>query len=281
MANKPSRKQSNRKSLESYEDTPQKERRFKNNRPKLTHEELFNIKLAKIKPITENQKITFEEYDAGQNLLLYGTAGTGKTFISLYLAMEEVLAGRGPYRKVVVVRSVVPTRDMGFLPGSAKEKSFVYEAPYNAICSELINRGDAYEILKRKGVVEFITSSFVRGITLRDCIVVVDEFQNMTFEEQNSIITRVGDNCKIIFCGDCKQNDLRREETGFNKFHKILSRMNSFSLIEFGIDDIVRSQMVKEYIITCEEYENRRYETKKIPLEPLEPDLGEPDLEVN
>jgi phosphate starvation-inducible protein PhoH len=273
MANKPSRKQSTRKSLESYEDTPQKERRFKNNRPKLTHEEQFNIKLAKIKPITENQKITFEEYDAGQNLLLYGTAGTGKTFISMYLAMGEVLAGRGPYRKVVVVRSVVPTRDMGFLPGSAKEKSFVYEAPYNAICSELINRGDAYEILKRKGVVEFITSSFVRGITLRDCIVVVDEFQNMTFEEQNSIITRVGDNCKIIFCGDCKQNDLRREETGFNKFHKILSRMNSFSLIEFGIDDIVRSQMVKEYIITCEEYENRRYETKKIPLEPVEPDL--------
>ena len=242
--------------LESYEELPQKERRF-SKQHKASYEEQNHIRLSRIEPITANQKKTFETFETGKNLLLYGTAGTGKTFISLYLALHEVISGYSDYRKVVIVRSVVPTRDMGFLPGTAKEKSFVYEAPYHAICSELINRGDAYEILKKKNIVEFMTSSFVRGITLRDCIVVVDEFQNMTDDELHSVITRVGDNCKVVFCGDCRQNDLKKETTGFHKFLQILSTMRSFGIVEFNIDDIVRSETVKEYIIKREQYETK------------------------
>jgi len=229
-----------------------------------SYEEQLNISLASISPITENQRRTFNLYDNGKNLLLYGRAGTGKTFISLYLALGEVLSGSSTYKKVVVVRSVVPTRDMGFLPGSAKEKSMVYESPYYAICTELVGRGDAYEMLKRKGVIEFMTSSFVRGITLKDCIVIVDEFQNMVDEELHSIITRVGDNCKVIFCGDCRQNDLRKEQTGFYKFLKILSTMSSFGIVEFAIEDIVRSSTVKEYIIKREIYETKTLSTQPI-----------------
>jgi phosphate starvation-inducible protein PhoH len=146
---------------------------------------------------------------------------------------------------------------MGFLPGSAEEKSAVYEAPYNAICTEILGRGDAYGLMKKKGIIEFMTSSFVRGITLKDCIVIVDEIQNMNFSELNSVVTRVGDNCRMIFSGDFKQNDLRREESGFKKFISIVSDIPSVSAIAFGIEDIVRSVFVKEYIIKCEEYDNR------------------------
>jgi len=221
-----------------------------------TQEEKNNLNLSAILPITENQKKTFKEYSQSKNLLLYGTAGTGKTFISLYLAFNEILKQTSKYKKVIVVRSVVPTRDMGFLPGNNKEKAQVYEAPYHSICSEILGRDDAYTLLKSKNMIEFITSSFVRGITLKDCIVIVDEFQNMVDEELHSIITRVGNNCKIIFCGDYTQNDLRKEKTGFHKFIKIISSMNSFGVVSFDINDIVRSSLVKEYIIKRESYEN-------------------------
>jgi len=220
-----------------------------------SYEEQNKLALANIIPITENQKNTYRLYRQNKNLLLYGTAGTGKTFVSLYLALSEVLSGYSKYKKIIIIRSVVPTRDMGFLPGNSKDKSAVYEAPYNSILSELLGRSDAYTLLKSKGIVEFMTSSFVRGITLKDCIVIVDEFQNMVDEELHSVITRVGDNCKILFCGDCRQNDLRKEKTGFYKFVQILSSMHSFGIIEFNIADIVRSETVRDYIIKREIYE--------------------------
>jgi len=209
------------------------------------------LDLKNINPLTVNQSNAFADFDYGYNLFLYGYAGTGKSFIGLYLALDEVLEANSKYNKVVIVRSVVPTRDMGFLPGNSKEKSKEYEAPYAEICSELFGRGDAYGILKQKGVLDFITTSFVRGITLRNCIVIVDEIQNMTKEELNSIITRVGENCKIIFCGDVRQCDLKayRETSGISDFIQIIHSMKSFSFIEFQIEDIVRGPIVKEYII--------------------------------
>ena len=211
--------------------------------------------LSNIAPITDNQDKAFSAFALDKNLLLHGSAGTGKTFLSLYLALMEVLNGHGDYEKVYIVRSVVPTRDMGFLPGSAKDKSKVYEAPYYSICTELFNRGDAYDILKTKNVVEFMTTSFIRGVTLNNCVVIVDEMQNMTFQELDSVLTRIGENCKIIFSGDFKQSDLLRESErrGILDFIRILSRINSFEHIEFTREDIVRSRLVKEYIIAKEE----------------------------
>lgn len=179
-------------------------------------------------------------------------AGTGKSFISLYLSLKEVIKTDSVYKKVVIVRSVVPTRDMGFLPGNNKEKAKVYEAPYYAICTELFGRGDAYEVLKSRGIVDFISTSFIRGITLNDSIIVVDEIANLTLHELDSIITRVGKNCKIIFSGDFSQSDFTREQdrNGLKDFMKIIDRMKSFEFIEFDENDIVRSSMVKEYIIS-------------------------------
>lgn len=211
----------------------------------------LGIDLKSIVPLTQNQSQVFEDFDHNYNLFLYGYAGTGKSFIGLYLALDDVLDTSQRYNKVVIIRSVVPTRDMGFLPGNSKEKAKEYEAPYTEICSELFGRADAYSILKQKGVVEFISTSFVRGITLRNCIVVVDEIQNMTAGELNSIITRIGDNCKIIFCGDLRQCDLKpyRETSGISDFIQIIHSMKSFSFTEFQIEDIVRSNTVREYII--------------------------------
>lgn len=210
-----------------------------------------SFKLKSIQPITSNQEVVFEEWNDGQNLLLHGVAGTGKTFLGFYLGLTEVFDQDSPYRSVTIVRSAVPTRDMGFLPGNLKEKSRAYELPYYAIATELYGRGDAYEILKNRNDVEFITTSHVRGVTLNNTVVVVDEIQNLTFHELDSIITRCGKNCKIILCGDFRQNDLadQGEDSGIKQFMNIIKKMSMFSFVEFNNDDIVRSKLVKEYII--------------------------------
>lgn len=208
----------------------------------------MNFELKRIEPLTDNQQKVFESRDDHQ--LLYGVAGTGKTFLSMYLALDDIV-NREYYSKFYIVRSVVSSRNMGFLPGNEKEKAAVYEEPYNAACSELFGRGDAYGYLKQKGVIEFKTTSFIRGITLDNCVVFVDEFQNMTAHELNSVITRVGKNCRLILSGDCRQDDLQqhREKSGAWDTMQIVKRMDSFRCVEFGFDDIVRSDFVKEYII--------------------------------
>jgi len=212
----------------------------------------INFKLRHIEPLTENQRLTFDHYSREKNLMLHGIAGTGKSFISCYLAMRQLIEDNSRYKKLIIVRSVVPTRDMGFLPGNNKEKTKVYEAPYQAIFTELFGRGDAYEYLKQRGVVEFISTSFIRGITLNSCIVVVDEIANCTLHELDSVITRVGNNCKIMFCGDFRQSDFTKdhEKNGLIDFMKIINKMKSFEFIDFDENDIVRSSLVKEYIIT-------------------------------
>lgn len=212
----------------------------------------LGLNLTNVKPLTENQSIAFEAYDNGKNLMLHGIAGTGKSYIALYLALRDILSGISNQKKVVIVRSVVEVRKMGFLPGNQKEKAAVYEAPYHAICSELFGRGDSYDVLTRKGVVEFISTSFIRGVTLNNAIVVVDEAQNCNGHELDSVITRVGKNCRIIFSGDFRQSDFTtdQERNGLKDFMKIINEMNSFEFIEFEKEDIVRSSLVKEYIIS-------------------------------
>lgn len=239
--------------MEEVKRLTRKEKRLlKQNKQNTTTQEKLNFQLKKIEPLTKHQKESFEAYDQGKNLMLHGIAGTGKSFISMYLALDQILTDvDGPYKKIIIVRSVVPTRDMGFLPGNNKEKARVYEAPYYAICTELFNRGDAYDYLKNKNIVEFISTSFIRGITLNNCIIIVDEIANMTLHELDSVITRVGKNCKIIFSGDFRQSDFTKdhEKNGLPQFMRIVERMKSFAFIDFDENDIVRSSMVKDYII--------------------------------
>ena len=213
--------------------------------------------LRDITPLTDTQREVFESYNSGFNAVLHGCAGTGKTFLSSYLAIRDIMNKVDQKQKLIIVRSVVPTRDMGFLPGSISEKSKVYEAPYQAIFTELFGRGDAYEVLKQKHKVVFTTTSFVRGQTWDDAIILVDEFQNMSWQELNTIITRVGENSRIMFSGDGKQDDLTSTrystESGAAKFVNVLKQMDSFAAVDFGPDDIVRSDFVREYIQTCYE----------------------------
>lgn len=203
------------------------------------------LSLWETEPLTQNQILAFE---SDKHLVLHGVAGTGKTFISCYLAFDDMI--KGLYDRLIIIRSAVPTRDMGFLPGSEKEKSAVYEEPYKNIAIELFDRGDAYDILKTKGLVHFMTTSFIRGVTLKNSVILIDECQNMTFHELDSIITRVGRDCRIIFSGDFKQTDIKNN--GIRPFLRILKTMGSFDLINFEVKDIVRSDFVKEYIIARE-----------------------------
>ena len=213
--------------------------------------------LVKVKPITDNQKLVFEEYKKGQNLFLYGAAGTGKTFVSLYLALQQVLDSSTPYECVYLVRSAVPTREIGFLPGDEEDKTALFQVPYQNMVQFMFEQASdtafsmLYDRLKVQGSVMFLTTSFLRGITLDNAIIIVDECQNLNFHELDSIITRVGQDSKIIFCGDAAQTDLQKisERSGILDFQRILQHMDEFSLIEFGIEDIVRSGLVKSYII--------------------------------
>jgi phosphate starvation-inducible protein PhoH len=210
-----------------------------------------NLTLKSVSPKTLNQEKIFKDFTNGKNLLIHGLPGTGKSFISLYLALSEIDDFKS-YHNVTIIRSVVPSRDMGFLPGSIKEKSKIYELPYQSICAELYGRGDAYEILKNKGLIDFQTSSFLRGLTIDNSIIIVDECQNMTYQELSTIITRSGENARIIFCGDYRQTDLKydREKQGIFEFMDVLKKMNKyFTCIEFTEEDIVRSGLVKDFII--------------------------------
>ena len=199
------------------------------------------LELAEIEPLTRNQLVAFE---SDKNLVLHGCAGTGKTFISCYLAFDDMT--KNQYEKLVIIRSAVPTRDIGFLPGTEKEKSSVYEEPYYDIAIDLFERGDAYQILKTKRLVHFMTTSYIRGITLKNAVIMIDECQNMSFHELDSIITRVGEDCRVIFCGDFRQADLQKN--GLQDFIRILKAMDCFDLVEFEIRDIVRSGFVRDYI---------------------------------
>lgn len=188
--------------------------------------------------------------------VLYGSAGTGKTFISVYKALEDVLDKSSIYKQLVILRSAVPARDVGALPGDLEEKSQVYELPYIDICHSLFSRRDAYDRLKEQKAIQFALTSYIRGITLDSSIIVVDEIQNMNYQELYSVMTRVGENSKIIFCGDFKQTDIR--DSGLQKFLNVLHLMSDVCFYEFSTQDIVRSSIVKNFIIAEETYENEK-----------------------
>jgi len=216
--------------------------------------------LKQISPLNQNQRTFFELYDKQSTaMLLHGVAGTGKTYIALYKALEEVLDNTTNFERVIIVRSAVPSRDIGHLPGDEKEKTEVYTLPYVEICEDLFNHIQPFQRLQEQKSVAFMITSFVRGITLDNSIVIVDECQNMTDMELNSIMTRVGKNSKVIFCGDFRQTDLykKNDMSGLQKFLAIADMMPSFKTVEFTVDDIVRSKLVKEYIIARMEYESR------------------------
>lgn len=222
----------------------------------------FRLKLTDLKsfsPLTDNQQAFFEAYSAGDYfIMLTGSAGTGKSFIACYKAIEDVLEKSTSFHRVVIVRSAVQSRDVGFTPGSLEDKMSLYEQPYMQIFHNLFGRRNAYELLKEAGKIEFISTSFIRGMSYDDAIIIVDECQNMNWEELSTIMTRVGYRSKIIFCGDYRQSDLYRkagDKSGLGKFHAIAKTMTSFTNIEFTTDDIVRSSLVKDFLIAVDKFE--------------------------
>ena len=210
------------------------------------------MKVKAVEALTDNQRLFFRNFDKYEVLSLSGVAGTGKTYAALYKALHT-LEHNDNYRSIKIIRSNVSVRDAGFLPGTIKEKMSAYESPYVDACNELYGRGDAYEILKTKKVIEFHPTSYMRGVTFNNCIVIIDECQNMSQQELDTLITRFGQSCKMILCGDTNQDDLTnerfKERSGYSKILKILKNISSCYTIEFTIDDIVRSGFVREYII--------------------------------
>jgi len=211
-------------------------------------------------PLTNNQKKFYDAYKQGDYFVaLHGVAGTGKTFIALYKALEEVLDKSNPFEKIIIVRSAVPSREVGHLPGDLQEKTQIYQQPYQQICHTLFGRPDAYQRLEEQGYIDFISTSFIRGMSFDDAIIIVDEMQNLTYEEIDTVMTRVGYRSKIIWCGDYRQTDLNKRKndmSGILKFFDIAHHMGAFTRIEFTAEDIVRSSLVKDYILAKIRYED-------------------------
>ena len=214
--------------------------------------------LLDITPLTDTQESFFNDWGEGKNIFAYGAAGTGKTFIALYLALQDILDENSAYEKLYIVRSLVATREIGFLPGTHEDKASLYQIPYKNMVKHMFEMPDdnsfemLYENLKHQETVSFWSTSFLRGTTLDNAIIIVDECQNLNFHELDSIMTRIGQDSKICFCGDVNQSDLQKtnERNGILDFQRILSNMEEFSMIEFGVNDIVRSGLVKSYLIS-------------------------------
>ncbi len=219
--------------------------------------EITYSQLNQIKPVTDSQKVVFDTWKKGQNQFLFGCAGTGKTFVSLYLALSEVLRNETPYDKVVMVRSLIPTREIGFLPGDEEDKAALYQVPYSNMMQFMFEQPNEqafetlYNRIKAQGSFYFLSTSFLRGLTFDNSIIIVDECQNLNFHELDTIVTRIGQDSKIFFCGDFGQSDLTRmnERNGLMDFLQILQEMDEFNCMEFNIGDIVRSGFVRNYLI--------------------------------
>ena len=219
--------------------------------------EITYNQLNQIKPVTDSQKLVFDTWKKGQNQFLFGCAGTGKTFVSLYLGLSEVLRNETPYDKVIMVRSLIPTREIGFLPGDEEDKAALYQVPYSNMMQFMFEQPNEqafetlYNRIKAQGSYYFLSTSFLRGLTFDNSIIIVDECQNLNFHELDTIITRVGQDSKIVFCGDFSQSDLTKtnERNGLMDFLQILQEMEEFNCVEFNIGDIVRSGFVRNYLI--------------------------------
>lgn len=228
--------------------------------PKVCRARLKLDDLKKFEPLTDNQKIFFDAYNRGDYFIaLHGVAGTGKTLCSMYKAIEDILTRGTSFKRIIIIRSAVQGREIGYLPGGVEDKLNVYKQPYRDICEQLFGRRDAWERLEEQRRIELMSTSFVRGMSFDDAIIIVDECQNLCWSEIDTVMTRVGHQSKIIFCGDYRQTDLNKkinDMSGLLKFFSIADMMPSFTRVEFTIDDIVRSSLVKDYIIARMNYED-------------------------
>lgn len=215
--------------------------------------------LKSIKPLTEPQRQMIESYFMGNHILAEGSAGSGKSYIALWLALNTILSTDTPQDRIIILRSAVASRNVGFLPGTIEEKMEPFELPYKDIVADLTGRYTCYDEMKKAGRITFMPTSYLRGMTWDNAIVILDELQSCNLHELNSVITRCGKNTRFIAIGDNIQNDLiynKYDQSGLPTFMRIVERMEEFDIIKFTRNDVVRSGLVRAWIAAYEDEMN-------------------------
>jgi phosphate starvation-inducible PhoH-like protein len=213
----------------------------------------------KVKGLTEGQQDYLDAINENVVTLCSGLAGTGKTYIAVVRAVE--LLQEGQYKRIVIARPAVECgKSLGFLPGNEDEKVAPYMRPIKDILHELIDAKQLEEYIKNE-TIEFCALTYMRGRTLNNCIMILDEAQNATWEELMMFLTRIGKNSKIIISGDETQEDV---------FHKALAQclckfdtkpyIREIEVIYLDVEDIVRNGLIRKIIKRMGKYEENYFD---------------------
>lgn len=220
---------------------------------------VYSMSGRPIKPRTENQKKLVGAFDNNDMIFAVGPAGTGKTYLSIALAVKALK--EKTIKKIVLSRPAVEAGEkLGFLPGDMKDKIDPYLQPlYNAL-EDMLPQAKLQEMME-KHVIQIAPLAFMRGRTLSDAIVILDEAQNTTCAQIRMFLTRMGWNTKMIITGDMTQIDLPREQkSGLKEALNILSRIEGIEIVELNRKDIVRHKLVTRIVNAYEKYDK---ETKQ------------------
>ena len=224
---------------------------------------VYSISGRPIKSRSENQQKLIEAYNASDMVFAVGPAGTGKTYLSIALAVKALKEKAA--KKIILSRPAVEAGEkLGFLPGDMKDKIDPYLQPLYDSLEDMIPAVKLQDMMA-KHIIHIAPLAFLRGRTLSDAVVILDEAQNTTPAQIRMFLTRMGWNTKMIITGDMTQIDLPHEQkSGLKEALKILGGVEGISVVELGKKDIVRHKLVTRIVNAYEAYDNARNQEKKL-----------------
>ena len=223
---------------------------------------VYSISGRPIKSRSENQQQLIDAYEKNDMVFAVGPAGTGKTYLSIALAVKALK--EKAIKKIILSRPAVEAGEkLGFLPGDMKDKIDPYLQPLNDALEDMIPAVKLQDMME-KHIIQIAPLAFMRGRTLSDAVVILDEAQNTTSQQIRMFLTRMGMNTKMIITGDLTQIDLPREQrSGLKEALKILDGVEGIGVVKLGQKDIVRHKLVTRIVNAYDKYDKERAEARE------------------